>query len=373
MIWKSYFLVVSLPLNLDLFNLNQSKIMKQPLLTMLLVGSSLFSQAQISLNTANAPAPGHAHQYRSLDSLYAARLNVGTAGASRTWDFSAAVVNATIPAYWQIWRQPNASRFATRFAGTTVTSLSIDAGDTTVTCYKNDATGFYNLGDAGDSTTVRFTPALRIMKYPFTYNTAFTDSTKLIINELGNPVQDTVPIVQTVLVDAYGTVRTPLGNFDGLRVKQTAIFTIELFGLPFDFKTIVYNWVTTQHSAPIFGRTQSITSFFGQTDTSYSGDFIMRQTVGTEETASETTPILKTYPNPTVDKIQLEFELEKTEKVAVLLYNLAGQTITVVPPKSYNAGKNNLEVDLQSLPKGTYMILIHSESKKLGSQKVILH
>jgi hypothetical protein len=347
--------------------------MKQQALTMLFLGSSLFSQAQISLNTANAPAPGHAHQYRSLDSLYMARLNIGVAGASRTWDFSAAVVDATVPAYWQIWRQPNASRFATRFAGTTVTGLAIDAGDTTVTCFKNDATGFYNLGDASDSTTVRFAPSLRIMKYPFTYNTAFTDSSKLIISELGNPVQDTVPFVQTILVDAYGSVRTPLGTFDGLRVRQTAKFTIELFGLPFQFNTVVYNWVTAQHSAPIFARTQTVTSFFGQTDTSYSGDFIMRQTVGTEETASEMTPSLKTYPNPTIDKVQLEFELEKTEKVAVILYNLAGQTITVVPPKSYNAGKNNLEMDLQSLPKGTYLILIHSESKKLGSQKVILH
>jgi Secretion system C-terminal sorting domain len=347
--------------------------MKQQALTLLLLGSSFFSQAQISLNTANAPAPGHAHMYRSLDSLYAARLNVGAAGASRTWDFSTAVVNPTILPYWQIWRQPNASRFATRFAGTTVTGLAIEMGDTTVTCYKNDATGFYNLGDADDSTTVRFTPALRSMKYPFTYNTAFTDSTKLIISELGNPVQDTVPLVQKVLVDAYGMLRTPIGNFDALRVNTSAAFTIDFLGLPLEFNTVATTWVTTQHSAPIFSHVKTIVSFFGQTDTSYSGDFIMRQTVGTEEAASESTPVLKTYPNPTIDKVQLDFELEKTEKVAVVLYNLAGQTVTVLPSKSYNAGKNTLEVDLQSLPKGTYLILIHSESKKLGSQKVILH
>jgi Secretion system C-terminal sorting domain len=360
-------------LNLELFNLNQSKIMKQKALTMLLLSSSFLIQAQISLNTANAPAPGHAHQYRSLDSLYAARLNVGVAGASRTWDFSAAVVNATILPYWQIWRQPNASRFASRFAGTTVTGLAIEMGDTTVTCYKNDATGFYNLGDADDSITVRFTPSLRLMKYPFTYNTTFTDSTKLIISQLGNPVLDTLPFTQTTLVDAYGTVRTPIGNFDALRVKESATFTIELFGLPAQFNTVSYRWVTAQHSAGIFSQTRQVLSFFGQTDTSYSGEFIMRQTVGTEETTSEMTPSLKTYPNPTIDKVQLDFELEKTEKVAVILYNLAGQTITVVPSKSYNAGKNTLEVDLQSLPKGTYLILMHSESKKLGSQKVILH
>ncbi len=72
---------------------------------------------------------------------------------------------------------------------------------------------------------------------------------------------------------------------------------------------------------------------------------------------------LKAFPNPSKEgEVQLSFTLPESGTYSIRVYNLSGQVVRTVPEQSGLAGENILEMDLENLNSGVYIIELRSKS-----------
>lgn len=79
--------------------------------------------------------------------------------------------------------------------------------------------------------------------------------------------------------------------------------------------------------------------------------------------------ILKVYPVPTQDIINVAFEATSTESLELSIYDLYGRLLQVqkVDPQ---IGENQVQLDMQQLPVGTYMLLLNGEAGSVTERVV---
>lgn len=71
---------------------------------------------------------------------------------------------------------------------------------------------------------------------------------------------------------------------------------------------------------------------------------------------------LKLFPNPTVDKINIHCSLSQIENLEIIIYNMEG---IIIVDKSWIKGENEnpiYQIDISTLPKGTYLCKIIGQS-----------
>jgi len=159
-------------------------------------------------------------------------------------------------------------------------------------------------------------------------------------------------------VDGWGTITTPLGSFEALRVKMEidAIDSIALEVLSFDFEnernSIEYQWLGIEMGMPILVATESM-GFI--TSIVFQGEEI----VNLNEISS---PGISVYPNPSNGMIQIDGEL----KGSMLLYNSHGQLI-----ETWNTIQANKRIDLSHLENGIY--IIENPESGLSSRIIVNH
>lgn len=79
---------------------------------------------------------------------------------------------------------------------------------------------------------------------------------------------------------------------------------------------------------------------------------------------------LKIYPNPASDIANIEFESDQNREVTASVYDLTGR---MVKTQMYSAlkGDNNIELQLDGLKKGTYIVQLVSGSKSFSEKLII--
>ncbi|MGA2297765.1 MAG: T9SS type A sorting domain-containing protein, partial [FCB group bacterium] len=74
-------------------------------------------------------------------------------------------------------------------------------------------------------------------------------------------------------------------------------------------------------------------------------------------------PIIKTiYPNPSTGMVKLEYNLQKSENIVLIISNQTGQKINSIDLSLLPSGQHNYEFDTHSLPVGIYFIVLKSNS-----------
>jgi photosystem II stability/assembly factor-like uncharacterized protein len=104
---------------------------------------------------------------------------------------------------------------------------------------------------------------------------------------------------------------------------------------------------------------------FGRSIQLYSLEEVM---VGTDHTAVSNNNQLEIFPNPAYARTNIRFELNQSIHGEIGLYNLSGQKIKVIARRQFEAGKNQLEIDVSSLTKGTYLVRFYSAEQILSGQ-----
>jgi hypothetical protein len=69
----------------------------------------------------------------------------------------------------------------------------------------------------------------------------------------------------------------------------------------------------------------------------------------------------KPYPNPNDGKATIKFRLPSESKLKIAIVNLGGEEIKTIADRIFPAGENTLEMYMEELPSGLYMINITSE------------
>ncbi|PSR15120.1 MAG: hypothetical protein DA408_01470 [Bacteroidetes bacterium] len=93
--------------------------------------------------------------------------------------------------------------------------------------------------------------------------------------------------------------------------------------------------------------------------------FLLMDPTAPEETAQKpaaTTLAATAYPNPATTTTTLSFELSAAASVRIDLRNENGNVVKTISRDNFNAGKNQLTVDLSEVQNGTYYLTLHSRA-----------
>ncbi len=189
--------------------------------------------AQIAITSADMAVPTKV-VYHSNDSLSA--VSIGSAGISQTWDFTAVVEDSKDTSY----ALPYSSMPNTAFS---TANLIVQQGNQDIYGYLiNSTPSFIFIGGSATVNVYGYSvsgnrinsPAETMFNFPASYDSSFTnnyttDAKSFFGQTIGNYTIDSVrqrsTIQKSFLVDAYGTLTTPLagGPYDVIRTKVTKI------------------------------------------------------------------------------------------------------------------------------------------------------
>jgi hypothetical protein len=81
---------------------------------------------------------------------------------------------------------------------------------------------------------------------------------------------------------------------------------------------------------------------------------------------------LNTYPNPTNNSINVEFDLLTSGNTSIQLFDLSGRMVKIIENKFLDAGIHKYEIDINGLSNGQYNLIIENKSRKI-SHKILIN
>ncbi|MEX2589841.1 MAG: T9SS type A sorting domain-containing protein [Chitinophagales bacterium] len=93
--------------------------------------------------------------------------------------------------------------------------------------------------------------------------------------------------------------------------------------------------------------------------------------VGVNE-AIENKPFVKVFPNPVSERFNVEFELNKSQKIQIALFDIQGKLMHIFWEDGVKQGKHNFSFSLRDLSSGQYIIQAKgSDGRQIFSEKII--
>lgn len=87
----------------------------------------------------------------------------------------------------------------------------------------------------------------------------------------------------------------------------------------------------------------------------------------------ENSVLLNIYPNPTSGWINLEYALEKSGNVQVVIYDMSGREVAKIDAGNRHSGFISHKVDLPNLSKGVYLVNLQINGKTTNTQKLAVY
>lgn len=176
------------------------------------------------------------------------------------------------------------------------------------------------------------------------------------------------------VVDGWGTVITPYGTYNALRVISTiaAIDTVELDAIGFGTNIprplrYEFKWLATAKQIPVL-----------KVDATKVGGVITVNNVEYIDTIIPGVPQLSVldhmnddfnsivYPNPIVNNATFQYTLASKSQVKISITDIVGKAITIVTDESQNSGtyQKQMNVAELNLSQGVYFIILQTNSGK---------
>jgi hypothetical protein len=377
--------------------------MKIKLITIAFAFIGLNTVAQITVTDTDISGVGDI-LYQAYDSNPGAIINVGIPGLNQTWDFSSLQESSTGSL---LFISPLGTAYQNQYPNA---NLCVNDNSSFI-YYDKTTSGYFMLGK-GD--TVFHSPAL-FYPLPLTYSLNVSDGPILVIdnvitdnyffpgfllssylpsstvdslsNGLANKADTAlIKITNTTdfLVDASGTMTTPLGTFDVLRLKSIKYTNSELDIYCSDTLSGIGTWITNVPFSTIptlggFSNNEIEYKYEWITDDT-SVVFLLAETIVDSvdniingvlfQTSIPASSIIdskweqfQVFPNPTTKDLMITTDLINCS------YNL----IDVKGSKLLcNAFNNSTIIDLSSYSSGTYFLQIYTEEGDVITKKVVV-
>lgn len=201
----------------------------------------VFALGQITIVSTDLPLIGDTIP-RQQDTLTVS--TEGPSGANQIWDFSNAaahVVNNTAIL------NPSATPYSSNFSGSNMAMSNDGASYVYLSSYTDSFITDGAAGDllgTGEILKAQFKPSLTLNKYPTAYGNNYQDTYGFDVSADGssfNILLDSIRLKHSATVydtvDGWGTIITPTGSYNSLRVKRIeysidSIWTLPVFGFP---------------------------------------------------------------------------------------------------------------------------------------------
>lgn len=178
-------------------------------------------------------------------------------------------------------------------------------------------------------------------------------------------------------VDGWGTLTTPYGTFQTLRVKSAVYATDTIFLTSLNFGSKVtrplkyeYKWLAAGSKIPVLqidanvtGANQTITAVL------YRDSLRSVPQVGITETTNINQ--VSIYPNPATDKAIVSYVLNTTSEVSIHLIDMLGRKVYEEKIEKSVSGNYLKEIDVTGFSKGLYFVNLKINSVET-TQKLII-
>lgn len=359
------------------------KIFRNIFILVFTLSLALHSSAQITIDNGDMPTAGDIKRV-SIAQIVPG-INFTATGANHLWDFSTLqwisqdvdtfltiaqtgityqIVFANIPL------NPNRANLATKSTLQAPPIGGISISDVEAFFYNSSASFKqvgYGAGINGFPTPIPFNNHDIIYSFPLDFNDL--DSSNSDFN-LGIPGLGYYGYTQKRVntCDGWGTLITPFGQFDVLRVRSTITgrdtIHLDTLGFGFGFNRPVareYKWLGKNHDIPLLQINTTIG--FGGTETinliRYQDS--LRVLVVNEIPEVSTVSI---YPNPASEIINVDLIIRKQDNFTVQLFSMDGKKCAEIFKGELPPGKNSLIIytRLYNLSSGVYQLKTESSS-----------
>jgi len=343
---------------------------------------SAFLSAQPVIDGGSFIQAGDVFEYSQvpIDQIDESEIQLA-GGADLTWDFTELlpITPPLIESYFPIDSTPTlfALFFGNEFlAGQNFSThaLSIDALDFELPIpvelengyqfYRNDDEGYFITGNAVEFDGLPLISAYdtldRVLKFPLNFGDADTNRFYFFteVSGIGAVGQSGRRINS---VDAWGSVSTPLGTFECLRVRTVLNVTDTLFleftqdgGTFIRPEQVNYTWISPE----IGGILAEATYLAGELSA-----FRYLSLESALTTISKIEASFTIYPNPTRDMVTVSAPSESLKEVRIA--DLTGRTVM------YQSFRSEIKLDLESLPEGLYLVMVESGENRQVRRLVI--
>jgi hypothetical protein len=348
-------------------------------------------QAQITItNTDILSLVGKTQTLRD-DTTGSVTVNVGAAGANQTWDFRAQVINGEnlTTQYLLPQNTPFAAQFPQANFAQKIDFTGLFAGSvySYSTVAANAWTQVGNVFTSPD-TAVADTSNELIVPLPLQFSQTWSATT---VDSTGDPATFAIVVKTSSVetVDAWGTIRLPLGDVSCLRIRsnETDITATYFGGMLFQSDTstaISFTWVTKNH-----GAVASITSQDGETNPNFTNasSFTLLQSTVTavdETNAPRGIPsgfmLAQNYPNPfarNVAATTIRFSMPQTAFAELAVFTLQGEQVRVLASQVLTSGTHTFRWDGRdesgrALASGTYVYRLKAGKVQMSRTLLLL-
>jgi hypothetical protein len=328
--------------------------MKKFLLFVYIVCWSSSGMGQIVLDQNDLPQNGDSQLDVVLSEMQSSTVSPGGSGSNQTWDFSFLIDNWQHAEgdYLNPSNTPNGSFFPTA-------TLACVHDETTHEYFISDNNGMRNLGYDIDGEILTFDQSS--YKIPLiTYGNSIEHSSSYRYNILSANTYDVIHIDFISTADAWGTITTPAGTVNALRIYTTETYYDSSYvnGVGIQNSMIpgsyYYEWFTKNLGWPVL--TIKYNTYIDDSDfkyVSYSSDLSGASTVTDLSQKKQ----IQIFPNPANDKITLNLSNINESDITLTIFNIMGIKVL-----SESISQNREVVNLNGICPGIYTIQIKSNN-----------
>lgn len=329
--------------------------MKTTVLSAVIAMTSFAAVAQPTLTaTTNNPTAGEQFIGHNVDTT---GITIGASGASATWNYGTMVANGTDTTTFSTCA---ATPYCDSFSGSNLASFDgADYG------YLVASTASLSvIGAHSDTNFIHFLDNKDMMRYPFTYNNSYVDTSALSMGGVD------VQMLDSVKADGWGTLTTPAGTFtNALRVHTVSYQDVSFMGFPLSSeRTETYSWYTPGfHYARMvinvdtagtgISHVSGVVYYTGPSSTTKVGN------------VTKNGPTVTIAPNPASGNAHITFSIADAKEASVTITDLTGRRVASF--SNLAKGANDLSVNTDSFNAGIYVIQLHT-ADGVTAQKLVV-
>ena len=340
----------------------------------LLIAQTTHITAQITVDQTDMPSPGDT--IRMSTGLNLDFIDYTETGPDFFWDFTEVImVTQRVDTFVTVLQTPI---FYWPFFLTSANLASPIIEDSLLPglpitnvyqFYNNSSSNYKDVGFAatisGIPLPIKYDEPDVLYKFPLAYGNVDSSSSGF---EMGLPDIAYILIEKQRIntVDGWGTLATPYGTFDVLRVKSEvteydSIYIDSLqIGIPLNREYTEYKWLGKDYGLPLLTVTDDLFGLVVEYIDS------ARNVVVDIPDKPIITGEVNLYPNPATHAITVEMNIVNPHQVSLILTNMVGKIISKedFPGKK---GMNKFHVDLsgKNLSPGQYFVTITSNGKSV--------
>jgi len=346
--------------------------------TALLFFNSAFAQTAITITKSDMPAAGDTLRFSAA--LPSQSIDLTQTGANYTWDFSQLQpITQKIDTFFAISALPTSYKII--FAGASFAthtnvpdSLGPIALSNVYTMYQLNSSLYGGLGVGeeidGIPTPIKYDSADVLYSFPLNYNELDSShcSYSVSIPSIGYTGEKRKRVNEC---DGWGTLTTPYGTFNVLRVKSTLTLNDSVYidalstGSSFPTTSLQYKWLANGQGEPLLEiDAQNVLGSLVIKNITYRDSVRNLTTTGITPVAPGKTTI---FPDPVSDKLFFTGTFI-TAKAQLKIYSIFGTLVY-----RQDNFDTNLSIDVSNFYSGAYIAELQQGTKIMHTKFIVTH